>query len=381
MFRNRRAAVAGTLAAAASALALAAAGSPALAAGGWTPTSISGAAGDNVGLNGAFARTSTDAWVVGQQFGPAGQPAPPPVTYHWNGSTWSPVPVPALIAAGGLTAVSASSASDAWAVGFEVLGRHHRQAVLEHWNGGAWSPDTSGAVATTPNVTLTGVVDLSTANAWAIAAGGGSHGLAHWDGTAWSFAAFPDANFSPSAGQAISASSASDVWVVGSTFNAATFASVPEAEHFDGTAWNTVPLAQPGGSATLGAVVAISPTNAWAAGEVTSSTSPVGGGTLIEHWNGASWSVVPSPTPGFEPQISGIAARSANDVIAVGDTLPTENGGPLQDVILRFNGNAWSIDISGTQGFLGAAAAAPGGAEEFAVGNSSGSTGVILSHP
>jgi hypothetical protein len=381
MVRNRKAATAAALAAVASALALAAAGSPALAAGGWTPTSISGSNGDNVGLNGAFARTSTDAWVVGQLFGLPGQPPPPPVTYHWNGSTWSPVPVPALVAANALTAVSASSASDAWAVGFEVLGRHHRQAVLEHWNGSAWSPNTSGAVAAAFNITLTGVADLSPVNAWAVAAGSESQGLAHWDGTAWNFASFPDPNFSPSAGQAISASSASDVWVVGSTFNTTTFASIPEAEHFNGTTWNTVALAQPGGSAKLAAVVTISPANAWAAGEVTSATSPVGGGTLIEHWNGSSWSVVPSPTPGFEPQLSGIAARSASDVIAVGDTLPTENGGPEQDVILRFNGSSWSSDISGTQGFLGAAAAAPGGAEEFAVGNSSGSTGVILSHP
>ena len=380
MLRNKTAAAAGTLVAAASALALAAAGSPALAAGGWTPTSISGAAGDNVALNGAFARTSTDAWVVGQQFGPAGQSAPPPVSYHWNGSTWSLVPVPALGAAGGLTAVSASSAADAWAVGFEVLAPRHRQAVLEHWNGSAWSRDVTDAVATS-NATLTGVVDLSPGSAWAVTAGSGSQGLAHWNGTAWSFAAFPDANFTPSAGQAISATSASDVWVVGSTLNAATFASVPEAEHFDGTSWSTVPLAQPGGSAKIAAVVAVSPTNAWAAGEVTSSTSPVGGGTLIEHWNGASWSVAPSPTPGFEPEITGIAARSASDVIAVGETLPTENGGPEQDVILRFNGSSWSSDIGATQGFLGAAAAAPGGAAEFAVGNSSGSTGVILSHP
>jgi hypothetical protein len=337
--------------------------------------------GDNVALNGAFARTSTDAWVVGQQFGLAGQPVPPPVTYHWNGSTWSPVPVPALSAANALTAVSASSATDAWAVGFEVLGQHHRQAVLEHWNGSAWSPDTSDAVATS-NATLTGVVDLSPANAWAVTAGSGSQGLAHWNGTAWSFAAFPDVNFTPSSGQAISASSASDVWVVGSTFNAATFASIPEAEHFDGTSWHTVPLAQPGsGSGKITAVAAISPTNAWAAGEATGGTSPVGGGTLIEHWNGTSWSVVPSPTPGFEPQISGIAARSASDVVVVGDTLPSQNGGPLDDVILRFNGNSWSDDTGGAiPGFLMAAAAAPGGAEEFAVGNSSGATGVILSH-
>jgi hypothetical protein len=292
------------------------------------------------------------------------------------------VPVPALSGANALTAVSASSATDAWAVGFQLLGPERRQAVLEHWNGGGWSPDTSGAVATSKE-TLTGVADLNPADAWAIAAGSSSQGLAHWNGTAWSFAAFPDPDFAPSAGQAISASSASDVWVVGSTFNPTTFASIPEAEHFDGTSWHTVPLAQPGSNTgRIAAVVAISPTNAWAAGEAIGATTPVGGGTLIEHWNGTSWSVVPSPTPGFEPGITGIAARSASDVIAVGSTLPSENGGPLDDVILRFNGSSWSNDTgSPMTGFLLAAAAAPGGAEEFAVGNSSGSTGVILRHP
>src|SRR5579859_5591545 len=208
MFANRKAVAVGALAAAA--LALVAGENPAVAAGGWTSTFISGSMGDNVALNGAFARTSADAWVVGQQFGLAGQPAPPPVTYHWNGSTWSPVPVPALSAANALTAVSASSAADAWAVGFEVLAPRHRQAVLEHWNGSAWSPDTADAVATS-SATLTGVADLGPANAWAIAANGGARGLAHWNGTAWSFAAFPDPDFAPSAGQAISASSASDV--------------------------------------------------------------------------------------------------------------------------------------------------------------------------
>src|SRR4029077_18018257 len=99
----------------------------------------------------------------------------------------------ALGAAGGLTAVSASSATDAWAVGFEVLAPRHRQAVLEHWNGSAWLRDTTDAVATS-NATLTGVVDLSPGNAWAVTAGSGSQGLAHWNGTAWSFAAFADAN-------------------------------------------------------------------------------------------------------------------------------------------------------------------------------------------
>ena len=39
------------------------------------------------------------------------------------------------------------------------------------------------------------------------------------------------------------------------------------------------------------------------------ATSAVGGSTLIEHWNGTRWSVVPSPTPGGDPSLTGVAAR------------------------------------------------------------------------
>ena len=55
------------------------------AATGWTVVSVPKTTGTNVELNAAFARTNTDAWAVGVQFGPAGQ-TPPPVAYHWNGT-------------------------------------------------------------------------------------------------------------------------------------------------------------------------------------------------------------------------------------------------------------------------------------------------------
>jgi hypothetical protein len=42
--------------------------------------------------------------------------------------------------------------------------------------------------------------------------------------------------------------------------------------------------------------------------------------TLIEHWNGSSWSVVPSPNPAGKTYVvlNGAAAISASDVWAVG---------------------------------------------------------------
>jgi hypothetical protein len=77
MFRRSKWALAGALAGAATIFA----GSAAFAAGGWTTVGIP-ASGSNTSLDGVFARTNTDAWAVGEQFGAAGQ-TPPPAIYHW----------------------------------------------------------------------------------------------------------------------------------------------------------------------------------------------------------------------------------------------------------------------------------------------------------
>ena len=349
------------------------------AAGVWTAVSVP-STGNNVVLLGASARTNSDAWAVGQQFVAAGQPQAPAVAYHWNGTSWSLTPTPNLGEYGALSSVSASSATDAWAVGFTVVGRRVHGTLIEHWNGSAWSVNSLDAI-TGYAAGLTGVVDLSPTNAWAVGHGGSGGLVEHWNGTAWSTVTLPDPAFTPSSGNAISADSATDVWVVGSTISAAQ-SSVPEALHYDGTSWKVVAVPQPSqATGTLGAVTAISPANAWAVGEDIGAGSAIGGSTLIEHWNGSTWSVVASPTPGAYPSLVGVAARSASDVYAVGTNLPSVNGGPEQAMILRWNGNAWSVDSSGAfSGELFAAATFAGAANEWAVGVGGGNQGLVLSH-
>jgi hypothetical protein len=350
------------------------------AASGWTSVSVP-STGNNVSLLGASARTDTDAWAVGQQFVAAGQPQAPAVAYHWTGKSWSLIPTPNLGEYGALDAVSASSASDALAVGFTMIRRHDYGTLIERWNGAAWSANSVDAI-TGFAARLTGVIDLSPTNAWAVGEGT-SGGLAeHWNGTAWSVVTLPDPSFTPSIGSAISAVSATDIWLVGSTFSAATGTIVPETLHYNGTTWAVVPVEQPNEtSSTLDAVSAISATNAWAVGEDIGAGTAVGGSTLIEHWNGRAWSIVASPTPGAYPSLGGIAARSASDVYAVGTNLPSVNGGPEQAMILRWNGSSWSVDSSGAfGGSLSAAATFPGAANEWAVGVSSGNQGLALSH-
>jgi hypothetical protein len=354
--------------------------SAASAATGWTVTTVP-QTGNNTILLGAAARTSTDAWAVGEQFAAAGQAPPPPVSYHWNGSAWSIVATPTLGVSSALRAVSASTATDAWAVGFSVLGRHDDGTLIEHWNGTAWSVNSS-LVVTGFVAELTGVADLSPTDAWAVGEGNSAL-LEHWNGSAWSSVAIPDPDFTPGAGQSISASSPTDIWVVGTTVNTTTGTTTAEALHFNGTAWAVVPMQQPGtNTPTIAAVTAISATDVWAVGEDIGATSAPGGSTLIEQWNGAKWSIVPSPTPGADPGLTGVAARGSSDVYAVGNNLPSINGGAVQGLILRWNGSTWSQDTDPTDGTdspLFAAATVPGAANEWAVGTLS-NTSLILSH-
>ena len=351
----------------------------AYAATGWTAVSVP-STGNNVVLLGASARTNGDAWAVGQQFVGAGQPQAPAAAYHWNGTAWSSTPTPSLGQYGALRAVSASGATDAWAVGFTMIRRFDYGTLIEHWNGSAWSVSSLDAI-TGSAAGLNGVVDLSPTNAWAVGESGSGGLLEHWNGTAWSPVTLPDAAFTPASGNAISADSASDIWVVGTTINA-NETSVPEALHYDGTSWTVVPVPEPSqSSGTLSAVTAIAPGNAWAVGEATGAGSAIGGSTLIEHWNGSVWSVVASPTPGAYPSLSGVAARSATDVYAVGTNLPSVNGGPEQGMILRWNGTTWSVDSSGAfAGELFATATFPGAANEWAMGVGGGNQGMVLSH-
>ena len=70
----------------------------------------------------------------------------------------------------------------------------------------------------------------------------------------------------------------------------------------------------------LYAVTAISPTNAWAVGSQTASTGAEVTFTL--HWNGRTWSEIPSPNPSdaasAQNELRSVAAVSPDNVWAVG---------------------------------------------------------------
>lgn len=124
-------------------------------------------------------------------------------------------------------------------------------------------------------------------------------------------------------------------------------------EHFDGTKWSIVPspnpqkspLGSPVGTSSLHAVAALASNNVWAVGQASDGATQF---TLAEHWDGFSWKIVPSANfvfPGFGVvnSLQSISCTSATDCWAVGTTGQLANGGGQLDVLLEhFDGQTWT---------------------------------------
>lgn len=166
--------------------------------------------------------------------------------------------------------------------------------------------------------------------------------------------------------------SAADVWAVGVSEAPSQAALI---EHWNGSAWTVVPSPALGDRASLTAVRAISADNSWAVGSFTPSGSTAVR-TLTEHWNGSSWTVVPSPNPGAVQVLASVRFASANDGWAVGSFTPT-GGTNLQGMIMHWNGTRWALVRSPEPGrdvlLTGIAATARDNA--WAVGKVSGGAG------
>jgi hypothetical protein len=104
-------------------------------------------------LNGVSADSASDAWAVG--YFTQSDTALATLALHWNGTTWTQVTTPNPDGTSPdnqphnyLTAVSARTSSDAWAVGYFTetpAGKEPNpdQTLILHWNGTSWKQVTS----------------------------------------------------------------------------------------------------------------------------------------------------------------------------------------------------------------------------------------------
>ena len=88
-------------------------------------------------LHGVSATSATNAWAVGVDAVPGGRNYT--LILHWNGAAWSRVAGASPGFYSGLLGVSAISASSAWAVGEYSTPSGQPRTLIMHWNGTSWS--------------------------------------------------------------------------------------------------------------------------------------------------------------------------------------------------------------------------------------------------
>jgi hypothetical protein len=139
----------------------------------------------------------------------------------------------------------------------------------------------------------------------------------------------------------------------------------PLIEHWNGVAWTVVPGPDLGaGNSLLLQVAALGANNIWAAGFRQNSAGIYQ--TLVEHWNGTAWSIVPSPNSGaFNNRLESLAALSPNDVWVVGDACVDAVCSQQHLPTAHWNGSQWtSVPGLNGDGFLSIPAAVAGTSAE-----------------
>jgi len=258
-------------------------------------------------LTAVSARTAADAWAVGSFANPADDAGRDGLAERWDGQRWQRLPVPsALHFDEKLLAVGASGADDAWAVGAtNKISFASTNPLVEHWNGTSWSTVPTPVGSGGSKSIMDGVVAFSPTNAWAVGRSRGARALVeHWDGTTWSIVPVPDP---------------------------------------------TPPAKATLASSTLTGISALSPTDIWAVGSYSLGGIALTGLTLTMHYDGTAWSVVPSPNiPGgttFNPErtvLNAVAAAGHDDVWAVGNIFTTDGtNGAAKTEVMHWNGVTW----------------------------------------
>jgi hypothetical protein len=82
--------------------------------------------------------SSDDAWAAGYDYDIARQQTIP-LILHWDGSSWSNIPVPEFDHTAELRSITARASDDVYAAGTQTDGDGYPHALILHWDGSVWS--------------------------------------------------------------------------------------------------------------------------------------------------------------------------------------------------------------------------------------------------
>ncbi len=263
---------------------------------------------------------------------------------HWDGTVWSVMPTPGLTVIGALDAVSCVSIQSCSAVGTRFVGGAGLgQTLVAHWDGNAWArvpsptPGQGGG--------LNGISCVSASNCIAVghslSTSGSERTLVEgWNGTRWAVTASPNPSGGGSSLSGVTCLTASRCIAVGAHAPSQQ-TSHTLIEQWDGMSWTIVPSPN-GGSSTMSKLSAVACTGMSACVAVGSSSGAQGSTTLAEVWDGSSWRIAPSANPASgSGSFLGVSCLRATDCVAVGVGLT--GAGKTATLIERWRGAGWTL--------------------------------------
>jgi hypothetical protein len=297
----------------------------------------------------------TNIWAVGSRVSGDTRST---LVEHWNGSRWSVVPSPdGSEPINWLTGVSAVSADDVWAVGYTNDGNGFESqsfTLTMHYDGTSWEVVTSPNPIPDPNPggydvsnELYGVHAVSADDVWAV-----GHTFTvtleqtmalHYDGTEWSNVPTPHKS-RYSRLRSVDGVAADDIWAVGEIDRQGKQRTL--TQHYDGASWTTVPSPNEGISVDyMSSVSVAAPDDVWVAGyhiEVIGFDQPYQ--TTTWHFDGTAWSLVDAPDVNtLNNYLRGVVTTPGGGAVAVGFW---DTGNELRTLIERWNGSSWTIMAS-----------------------------------
>jgi hypothetical protein len=313
------------------------------------------------GLGSLSCLSATDCFAAGSRVGGGGGRADSTLIERWNGHQFSIVPSPSPSPfnneLGGISCVSA-----AFCVSVGSADNNLKTLTLiESWNGTTWSVVPSPSPGGVTGIDVLSDVSCASAT-FCIAVGSygpvnlNNPLIESWNGTTWSVISSLRAPGSGAVLNAVACLSVNDCMAAGNYFTRAGLMRTLAAT-WNGTTWAMVPTPNRGpvnnvnDFNSLNGVFCLSASACTAVGSW--STAQGVTKTLIESWNGTRWSVVPSPNRGPASAANGdlgaIVCVSASDCTATG-SFGSGPGGPTRTLIESWNGTTWTAVPSPNKG-------------------------------
>jgi hypothetical protein len=273
----------------------------------------------------AAAGSAKTVWVGGAtQVRPV--PNQLPGIWRWSGKEFVAQKLPKMgKGEAAISSISASSATNAWAVGVIYPLPAGNLSAL-HWNGKKWSP----VAIPEPlfDVTPISVSTSSATNAWAT----DGTNLFHWNGKVWTTDGAAPANVVL---EAVATDSPHLAYAVGHLTTSTGFRSY--IMRFNGKTWSSVPVPKQSGDGIPLYLYSVSlhGKSGWAVGFTGSNR------TIIEHTTGGAWKT--QHTPKYLSNLVSVSAESANRAYAVGTVFA--NGGQ-RTYFQTYNGHTWTAEPS-----------------------------------